>query len=40
MAAIPVDSFEEHSKRFHEQRDSSFEAEYEVKHCISGYNAM
>ena len=34
MKVIPVDSFEEHSKIYHERRNAGFETEYEVKHCI------
>ena len=34
MKVIPVDSFEEHSKIYHERRNAGFETEYEVKHYI------
>ena len=34
MKVISVDSFEEHSKIYHERRNAGFETEYEVKHRI------
>ena len=32
MRVISVESFEEHCRNYHDQRDAGFEAEYDVRH--------